>query len=169
MLTSMSKKVLIGVIATVVVIWFIVSSTKKPTDVTSPAPQTATSTNTTLGATTTSKTTTTAKKAQVVLLASKPVSMSYQKALETYKEGFRLQLSGTDFCQLSPNNVTYKNGTSIMVDNRSPRTHSVKIGGTYTIEGYGFRIIKLSSSSLPATLFVDCDTQQNVAKILLQK
>lgn len=100
---------------------------------------------------------------------NQPVSMSYQNALELYKDNKRIQISGSDtFCQASPNNVMYKNGTSIMIDNRSPQARTIKVGSTYTIPGYGFKVVKLSSASLPVTFLMDCDKQQNVAKILLQ-
>ncbi|MCX6706461.1 MAG: hypothetical protein NTV24_05195, partial [Candidatus Woesebacteria bacterium] len=41
--------------------------------------------------------------------------LTYARALTLYKDA-RIQL-GVD-CQASPNYVTYKNGTSIMIDNR---------------------------------------------------
>lgn len=93
-------------------------------------------------------------------------SLSYQKALVTYKD-YRMQI--TENCQITPNNVTYKNGTSIMIDNRSSTTKNIKIDGAVSIKGYGFKIIKLSSSTLPKTILVDCGASQNVATILIQK
>ncbi len=155
-----------GVVAIIVLGWFVVTTLNDSTLVgiedVAPVTQTATST-----ATTTKKTTTATKKVSVPI-ANQPVSMSYQNALELYKDNKRIQLSGDAFCQVSPNNVMYKNGTSIMIDNRSSKTRTIKVGSTYTIEGYGFKIIKLSSATLPATLLMDCDQQQNVAKVLLQ-
>lgn len=94
------------------------------------------------------------------------VSLSYQQALTKYKD-YRIQL--TETCQASPNNVTYKNGTSIMIDNRSPQARTFKLGSTYSIKAYGFRIITLNSSTLPATWLLDCGTGQNAATILIQK
>lgn len=160
-----SKKLLGGILVVVVLGWFVVSIFSKPIEeVETPTTQVATSSVPAVKAPATTTT-----KAPVTV-GDKPVSLSYQNALEFYKEGKRLQITGSDtFCQVTPNNVMYKNGTSIMIDNRSPLSHTIKIGTTYTIEGYGFRIIKLSSTSLPATLVMDCDKQQNIAKILLQK
>ena len=159
-----TKKTLIIIIAIVVIGWFALSAFNKPSG-TETGNQTATTTTVVAKATTTVKKTT-----APVPVASQPVTMSYQKALETYKDNLRLQLSGADFCQVSPNNVMYKNGTSIMIDNRSAKTRNIKIGSTaYSIEGYGFKIVRLSSGTLPATLLMDCGTQQNIAKILLQK
>ena len=93
-------------------------------------------------------------------------SLSYQQALVTYKDK-RLQITNT--CQVSPNNVTYKNGTSIMLDNRSAVTRTIKLGSTYSIKAYGFKIVKLNSATVPATWLMDCDSSQNVATILIQK
>lgn len=157
-----------GVVVVIVVLGlFAFSLFNKPivTDTETLVPVTETATSTKPVA----KTPTTVKKTSVPL-ANQPVSLSYQSALELYKDNKRIQLSGADFCQASPNNVMYKNGTSIMIDNRSAQTRTVKIGGTsYSLEGYGFKIVKLSSATLPATLLMDCNQQQNVAKILLQK
>lgn len=98
--------------------------------------------------------------------ASSPAAtLSYQQALVKYKDA-RLQLDKT--CQGSPDKMTFKNGTSIMVDNRSPLDRVVKVGSTFNLKAYGFKIVKLSSDTLPATLLVDCDKSQNVATILLQ-
>jgi len=93
-------------------------------------------------------------------------SLSYQQALVAYKDK-RLQITNT--CQVSPNNVTYKNGTSIMLDNRSAVTRTIKLGSTYSIKAYGFKIVKLNSATVPATWLMDCDSSQNVATILIQK
>lgn len=154
-----TKKRLIIIVAIVVIGWFVMSAVNKPA---------GTGTGTSVVATTTAKATTAVKKTTVPI-ANQPVSMSYQNALTLYKDNKRIQISGDSFCQVSPNNVMYKNGTSVMIDNRSSKTRTIKIGTTYTIEAYGFRIVKLSSGTLPATILMDCDKQQNVAKILLQK
>ncbi len=93
-------------------------------------------------------------------------SISYQNALIKYKD-HRIQL-GQD-CQATPTNVTYKNGTSIMIDNRSNVARTVKVGSNYTIAAWSFKIVNITSSTLPATWLVDCGAQQNVATILIQK
>lgn len=93
-------------------------------------------------------------------------TISYANALLKYKDA-RIQLDTN--CQASPNNVTYKNGANIMIDNRAPVARTVKVGSTFSIKAYGFKIVKLSSATLPATWYVDCDGSQNVATILIQK
>ena len=96
------------------------------------------------------------------------VSINYAQALVTYKDK-RIQLGTGAICTATPNKVTYKNGTTIMIDNRAPVARTVKIGSNYSVKAYGFKLIKLSSSTLPMTYLVDCNNQQNVATILLQK
>jgi hypothetical protein len=98
--------------------------------------------------------------------AGKQVTRSYASALIEFN-GRRIQLN--DVCAASPTNMTFKNNTSIMIDNRSATPRTFKLGSTYTVKGYGFKIINLSSTKLPQTYLMDCGTQQNVATILLQK
>ena len=91
---------------------------------------------------------------------------TYNQALVLYKDK-RIQLDTT--CQASPNVLTFKNNTKIMIDNRSPKTRIVKVGSTMNINPWGFKIVTLYSANLPATWYVDCDGSQNVATILIQK
>lgn len=93
-------------------------------------------------------------------------ALSYQQALVKYKDA-RIQLDKT--CQAIPNNVTYKNGASIMLDNRSGVARTVKLGSTFSIKAWGFKIVKLSAATVPATWLMDCDKSQNVATVLIQK
>ena len=93
-------------------------------------------------------------------------SISYAQVLVKFKDS-RIQLDQN--CQAYPNVMTFKNNTEIMIDNRSPLARVVKIGSVYNVKAYGFKIIKLSSLTLPTTWFVDCGTSQNVATILIQK
>lgn len=95
------------------------------------------------------------------------VTLSYQQALTKY-EGRRLQFN--DMCQATPNTVTYKDNTGIMLDNRSNKTRTIKVGTTYTIKPYGFRIVTLPDTYREnSTYYVDCDKSQNVATILVQE
>lgn len=97
---------------------------------------------------------------------STPVTLSYANALIQYADR-RIQIN--DACQATPTNMTFKTNTNIMIDNRSAQTKVVKIGSTYTVKGYGFKIIKLTAATPPLTLLMDCGAQQNVATILIQK
>jgi hypothetical protein len=92
--------------------------------------------------------------------------LSYAQALAKYKDA-RLQLDSV--CQASPDKMTFKNNQLLMVDNRAPVARTVKVGSTFGIKAYGFKIVKLSSGNLPATWLVDCGTSQNVASILIEK
>ncbi len=94
--------------------------------------------------------------------------LSYEEAIRLYKDT-RIQLSEGSVCVAVPNAATFKNGTNVMIDNRAPVTRAVKLGNTYSVPGYGFKIIKLSSDTLPVTWLLDCGTQQNVATIFVQK
>lgn len=93
--------------------------------------------------------------------------LSYSKALAKYGTN-RIQFG--DMCQATPANVTYKNGTAVMLDNRSSTARSINISGTvYRIAAYDYVVANMYSSSFPKTVLVDCGTQQNVATILIQK
>lgn len=95
-----------------------------------------------------------------------PAPSSYGEAVKQY-ETRRIQFDM--YCQANPVNNTYKNGTSIMLDNRSGDARIITVGGVqYRLDGYGWKIITLSSKTLPATLAVDCGAGRNVSKILLQ-
>lgn len=101
--------------------------------------------------------------------ASSPAaSLSYANALITYADR-RLQFDSA--CVATPNNVTYKNGTDIMLDNRSKTSRTISVNGqVYTIRAWGFRIIDLTTTkTLPQTMLVDCGNGQNQATIILQK
>ncbi len=93
--------------------------------------------------------------------------LSYSEALLKYRD-FRIQFNET--CQAVPNQMTFKNNTTIMLDNRSGSMRAIKVGTkSYSIKPYGFAIATVSSKELPLSFYVDCGTSQNVATILLQK
>jgi hypothetical protein len=95
------------------------------------------------------------------------VSISYTNALVKYADR-RIQLD--ESCQAHPNNVTYKDNTGIMIDNRSSKTLTVKVGTNFTIKPWGFKIIVLPNIYLTSkTLLVDCNKSQNVATVLIQE
>lgn len=97
--------------------------------------------------------------------ASAPV-MSYTELVREY-EGRRIQFD--QYCQAFPSNITYKNGTSIMLDNRSGDARHIKVGDdVYSLPGYGYRVVTLTSQSLPSDILISCGSAVNVGKILLQ-
>ena len=93
-------------------------------------------------------------------------NLKYNDALVLYKDK-RIQLDGE--CRATPSNITFKNGAKVMVDNRSANTRTVKLGSTMSISPWSFKIVTLSSNTLPATWLLDCDGSQNVATVLIQK
>jgi hypothetical protein len=98
--------------------------------------------------------------------ASPQVTLSYQQALVKYKDA-RIQLDKT--CQASPDKMTFKVGSEIMLDNRAGVSRIIKIGTPYTIKPWGFKIVKLTGTKLPTTYMIDCDGQQNVSTVTVQK
>jgi len=92
--------------------------------------------------------------------------MNYAQALAKYKDT-RIQFN--EMCQVIPKNVTYTNNSDIMIDNRASVDRTVKIDSVYNIKSYSFKIIKLSSETLPMKWLVDCDQSQNVATVSIQK
>ena len=98
-------------------------------------------------------------------IAAAPIS--YASALAKYADR-RIQLDKD--CHAFPGNITYKDNTGIMIDNRSAKTRTVKVGSNFTIKPWGFKIVVLPDVYLTSkTLLVDCDGSQNVATILVQE
>ncbi|MFM7088427.1 MAG: hypothetical protein ACKOW9_02765 [Candidatus Paceibacterota bacterium] len=95
-----------------------------------------------------------------------PAKLSYADALVKYKDA-RIQFDAE--CRAVPGNVTYKDGTEIMLDNRAGVSRTITLGSTFTIGAYGFKIVKVTSNVLPYTYLVDCGDKQNVATILVQR
>jgi hypothetical protein len=91
---------------------------------------------------------------------------SYTDYVKEY-EGRRIQFG--ENCQMVPVRPTYKNGTSILLDNRSAQSRTIAMGGkTYSLQGYGYQVINLSSPALPKEMSVSCGSNPSVGIILLQ-
>lgn len=104
-----------------------------------------------------------------VLPGGTPVALNPQNYSELVKqyEGRRVEFD--ERCQMRPNDVTFKNGTVVMFDNRSPQAKTVKVGNqNYSLPAYGYRFLTMSSQTVPLSLQVGCDNVPNVGKILLQ-
>ncbi len=89
-------------------------------------------------------------------------ALTYTQAAAKYK-GKTIQFTAD--CQASPDRQVFKKGTSIMLDNRAPKPLTVKVGSTYTLGKYGFRIITLNTTG---TFLVDCGTSQNVSTVIVE-
>lgn len=91
---------------------------------------------------------------------------TYTELVKEY-EGRRIQFD--QYCQANPKNITYKNGTTIMLDNRSGDARTITLAGVkYQLSGYGYALVTLSSQSLPKEMLLSCGSAVNVGKILLQ-
>jgi len=95
-----------------------------------------------------------------------PAQLTYMQAVERYANT-RIQFD--QYCQGKPSSMSLKTGTSIMLDNRSGDARTIAVDGVkYQLAGYGFRIITLTSKTLPHTVKIDCGSARNVAQVLLQ-
>lgn len=106
-------------------------------------------------------------KSAVVDSGTADQTAKYTQLIKDY-EGRRIQFDIR--CQAIPPNTTYKNNTKIMFDNRSGDTRVITIGGVkYNFPGYGYKILNIYGSELPASVSFDCGTAINVGSILIQK
>ena len=93
--------------------------------------------------------------------------LTYGQAVQKYA-GARIQFD--QYCQAVPSSTSYKNGTAVMFDNRSGDARQIALNGTvYSLGGYGFKVIVLTSAQLPREIKIDCGAARNVGTILLQK
>jgi hypothetical protein len=95
-------------------------------------------------------------------------SLSYAQALVKYKNA-RIQIDENCQANAQSQKMQFKNNASVMIDNRAPVARTIHLGSIFPIKAYGFKIIKLYSATLPATLLMDCDKIQNVSTVLIQK
>ena len=104
-----------------------------------------------------------------VIPGGTPVALNpqnYSELVNQY-EGRRIQFD--ERCQMRPVDVTFKNGTVVMFDNRSPQAKTIKIGSqSYNLPAYGYRLLTMNSQTVPLSLIVACDNTPNVGRILLQ-
>jgi hypothetical protein len=104
------------------------------------------------------------KSPQTVVTNNK---LAYGEAWKIYGDR-RIQFSET--CYATPAHSTYKNGTEIMLDNRSPESKTFRLGNiAHVIAGYDYKIVKLSYDTFPTEVLIDCGAQQNVATIIVQQ
>jgi len=97
---------------------------------------------------------------------SVPGAANYTQLITEY-EGKRLQFD--DQCKMTPVSPSFKNGTKIMLDNRSKSPRTITLNDQkYSLMGYGYQLVILSSKTLPQTINIDCDSQVNTGQILLQ-
>lgn len=103
--------------------------------------------------------------------ATPTASLSYQQALKAYTDKriqFNINYNGA--CVAVPIHSVFKNGTKIMLDNRSAKTLTITLDGAVSnIKAYDFKIVTLSTkSTLPHTTKVDCNGSKGVSQLILQ-
>ena len=84
-------------------------------------------------------------------------NMSYVQAVATYKDT-RVQFNDT--CHAIPGQIVLKNGTKVMLDNRSADAKTLTVAGKkYTVAGYGWKVITATTDkSLPFVLGINCQS-----------
>lgn len=93
-------------------------------------------------------------------------SLSYTQLVAQYGSN-RIQFDSD--CKATPSSVVFKNGTSILLDNRSNQARTIVVNGrSYALVAYGYQVVTLSSSTLPQTLSLSCGDKVNVGTINLQ-
>lgn len=91
--------------------------------------------------------------------------LSYTEAVTKYKNS-RIQFVGEN-CQATPANQSFKVGTSIMLDNRTPKPATISIGSSvYLVEAYGYQVVNLSTEGM---FTANCNGQKNVLTLSVQK
>ena len=91
-------------------------------------------------------------------------TMDYATAVTTYVSR---SVQFGELCQALPTAVTYKAGTSIMLDNRSSKPAVIAFGTkTYTLAAYGYQIAVLDTEGAH---MLDCNDKKNVVTITIQK
>ena len=90
----------------------------------------------------------------------------YEAALIKYAK-VRIQFLA---CQARPDTMTLKNPATIMLDNRSKTSATIRIDKKpYVVAGLDYAIVTISEPLLPVHTQVECNASQNVATLLIEK
>lgn len=95
---------------------------------------------------------------------------SYTQLVKEYIDR-RIQFSDSYYgnCEATPSSPVFKNGASILLDNRTSSAKVITVGANkYSLAAYGYQVVTLSSSNLPKELLLSCGSTVNTGKILLQ-
>ncbi len=90
--------------------------------------------------------------------------LSYAEAVELYANA---TIQFTDGCQLASKGRSFRLGTEVMIDNRSPQPRTITIGTLSLVVGpydYGFMILNEKGTSVS----VSCNDRANVAELMVQ-
>lgn len=93
-------------------------------------------------------------------------NLSYSQLVAQYGSN-RIQFNQD--CQANPSSMALKTGTGILLDNRSNKTQVISLNGaSYTLVPFGYRVVTVSSASLPKAIGVTCNGAVNTGMINLQ-
>ena len=154
---NMSKnvKMLIGAVVLLVAIFFLVKKPSKLEPVINEEKQESVSDVSSEAKTPTKNTTSTNTSSE---------KLSYGDALLRYKSS-RVQFDQA--CQAIPANQTFKVGTKVMFDNRSPKATTIAIDSkVYLVEGYGYELVTMNKEG---SFTANCNIQRNVLTLLIQR
>jgi hypothetical protein len=166
-LEGMNNKTLVyvvaGVVVLAVVVWLVNRGVVKAPYLPGATPTASPRAN----ATPTPTPTGTAIKTPTPAPTNPPQSQqSYNDAVAAYAN-LRMQFDSS--CQASPTRLSISHGTSIMLDNRSSSVRVISVGGvSFTLPGYGWKIMMPTAATYPSTLNVDCGSARNVATVVVQ-
>lgn len=92
---------------------------------------------------------------------------AYASALKKYAGNY-IQFNSS--CQAIPANVTFKNGTAVMFDNRSDKQITISLDDNkFVIKAFDYLAMKVTSKVLPKTISLSCNSSYNVGQILIQQ
>ena len=93
--------------------------------------------------------------------------MSYGDAVLKYGDR-RIQFG--ENCNATPASSVWKNGTEVMLDNRSAETKTFRVSGlSYTVAARDYVVAPFDGTKNPQEILIDCGSMQNVATITIQK
>lgn len=94
------------------------------------------------------------------------IGLSYTQLVKQFGVN---RISFDQNCQAEPEVFSVKNGTSILLDNRSNQARTINIDGKqYALVGYGYQVATVTSASLPKTVGLKCDSSINSGTIQIQ-
>jgi len=99
-------------------------------------------------------------------------SLSYQEAVMFYRDRrFQFSFAPTVGCNMNPYQYVFKNGVSVMLDNRSDKNLTIDADGiSYGVSAYSYKIVTLiSPTQLPHTVNISCEPGKNSGQIILQQ
>ena len=96
--------------------------------------------------------------------------LTYQQALQQYKD----RIFQINQCAIRPTYATFKNGATVMLDNRNSQPVKITLDKTVVqLAKYGYKIVTLKSVNLPHEISVDCQiggvNHYNIGRILMQR